>query len=251
MPEPARARICLMDELRGFAVVCMIFYHAFYTLANLFSLGWALALLRFFRPAEPWFAALFILISGVSSQLSRSNLARGLKLLAVALAVTLATWLVVPQEVIVFGILHFLSICMILFGLAGRFLNRLPHPWLWVALCAAGYLLTLRVDAGTLGFGPLSLALPRAWYEAGWLFPLGLPGPGFRSSDYFPLFPWVFVFLAGTFLGRFAAAGRFPAFCYPSRVPALSWVGRRALVLYVVHQPVIYGAALLVSSLAG
>ena len=31
--ERATQRIHLMDELRGFAVFCMVFYHAFYTLA--------------------------------------------------------------------------------------------------------------------------------------------------------------------------------------------------------------------------
>ena len=36
--ERATKRIHLMDELRGFAVFCMVFYHAFYTLAYLFNL---------------------------------------------------------------------------------------------------------------------------------------------------------------------------------------------------------------------
>ena len=66
-----------MDEIRGFAVLCMIFYHGFYSLAYLFQLDWGMALLRFFMPAEPFFAGAFILISGISSNLSHSNLLRG------------------------------------------------------------------------------------------------------------------------------------------------------------------------------
>ena len=104
----AKQRIHLMDELRGFAVFCMVFYHGFYTLAYLYHLELGKILLYFFMPAEPWFAGLFILIAGVSSNLSHSNLIRGLKLAGVALVVTLATWLVVPEERILFGILHFL-----------------------------------------------------------------------------------------------------------------------------------------------
>ena len=115
--ERATKRIHLMDELRGFAVFCMVFYHAFYTLAYLFNLEFGKALLNFFMPAEPWFAGLFILIAGISSNLSHSNLLRGLKLAGIAAVVTLVTWLVVPAERILFGILHFLAICMILFGL--------------------------------------------------------------------------------------------------------------------------------------
>ena len=41
----------------------------------------------FFRPLEPFFGGAFILISGISSQLSRSNLKRGAKLLPIALAI--------------------------------------------------------------------------------------------------------------------------------------------------------------------
>ncbi|MBO5411024.1 MAG: DUF1624 domain-containing protein, partial [Clostridia bacterium] len=30
-------RICFLDELRGLAVFCMIFYHAFYILSSMFG----------------------------------------------------------------------------------------------------------------------------------------------------------------------------------------------------------------------
>lgn len=98
MPEtsPAqsgRGRIYLMDELRGFAVFCMVFYHGFYTLGYLFGNAIGLYYFRFFMPAEPFFAGLFMFISGIASDLSRSNLSRGLKLLALALGVTLVTGL--------------------------------------------------------------------------------------------------------------------------------------------------------------
>ena len=89
----------------------MVFYHGFYTMAYLLNLPLGEALLRFFMPAEPWFAGLFILIAGISSDLSHSNLVRGAKLFGVALLVTLATAVAAPQELIVFGILHFLSSC--------------------------------------------------------------------------------------------------------------------------------------------
>ena len=50
--------IYAMDELRGFAVFCMVFYHAFYTLAFLFRLPWGEALFRFDdnMEVEPWLA---------------------------------------------------------------------------------------------------------------------------------------------------------------------------------------------------
>lgn len=231
-------RIHLMDEIRGFAVLCMIFYHGFYTLAYLYGIGWGLVLLRFFLPAEPFFAGAFIFISGISSNLSRSNVKRGAKLCLVALAVSGVTAIVVPDELIVFGILHFLSLCMILYGLCKPWIDRLPFSWWEIAVCVFLYLCTMDISRGVVFF---VLHLPAALYQTDFLFPLGIPGPGFRSSDYFPLLPWIFVFFAGGFFGKLAAAGRFPAFALKSRVPFLSWMGRHALILYIVHQPVIYG----------
>lgn len=248
-------RIHLMDELRGFAVFCMVFYHGFYTLAFLMGQSWGEWLYRFFMPAEPWFAGLFIFIAGISSNLTHSNLVRGVKLLGVALLVTLATAIAVPEELIVFGILHFLSVCMIAFGLLQLLRRRLgrteePSFRLWpVVVCAVLFIVTRYLASGYLQIPfVLRVFLPSGWYQA-WLAPLGLPGPGFSSADYFPLLPWCFVFAAGTVVGRLAKAGKFPAWTYPSRVPFFSFLGRHALLIYVLHQPVIYGAALLVQAI--
>lgn len=248
-------RIHLMDELRGFAVFCMVFYHGFYTLAFLMGQSWGEWLYRFFMPAEPWFAGLFIFIAGISSNLTHSNLVRGVKLLGVALLVTLATAIAVPEELIVFGILHFLSVCMIAFGLLQLLRRRLgrtekPPFRLWpVVVCAVLFIVTRYLASGYLQIPfVLRVFLPSGWYQA-WLAPLGLPGPGFSSADYFPLLPWCFVFAAGTVVGRLAKAGKFPAWTYPSRVPFFSFLGRHALLIYVLHQPVIYGAALLVQAI--
>lgn len=244
-----RGRIHLLDELRGFAVFCMVFYHGFYTLAFLYNLNAGMILLNFFMPAEPYYAGLFMLISGISSNLSHSNLVRGVKLLGVALAVTLITYLAVPEEVIVFGILHFLSVCMILYGLLKPVADRFRFSWAAVAVCAVLYICTMGISGGYLGLSPqLGVTLPQSLYQTNWLAPLGIYSGTFRSADYFALFPWIFVFAAGTFLGKLAAQGRFPACFYPSRIPFFSWIGRHALIIYIVHQPVIYGVCYAVSA---
>lgn len=237
-------RIYLLDELRGFAVFCMIFYHGCYTLGYLFGVEEGVYFFRFFMPAEPFFAGLFIFISGIACNLSHSNLARGLKLLAVALGVTLVTWIFVPEDLITFGILHFLAVCMILAGLFMPMMDRRRFSWTFVGVCAAGYALTRNLARGYLGFSGC-LALPGALYASNWLAPLGFHNASFASADYFPLLPWIFVFAAGMSVGRLAKAGKFPAFMYRSEVPQLSWLGRHALLLYLVHQPVIYGVCLL------
>lgn len=249
-------RIHLMDELRGFAVFCMVFYHGFYTLGYLFNFHLGSEVGRyyfsFFMPAEPFFAGLFIFISGISSDLSHSNLARGLKLLALALGVTAVTLVFLPDDVITFGILHFLSVCMILFGLLKPEAHRFRFSWLPVIACFLLFFCTRGIPSGFLGFGSgFGIPLPASLYSAAWAAPLGFPGPGFRSADYFPLLPWIFIFAAGTFVGRLIPMGRCPAFAYRSNVPLLQWFGRHALIIYLIHQPIIYGGCLLIQFLTG
>ena len=81
------------------------------------------------------------------------------------------------------------------------------------------------------------LALPAGLYSTRLLTPLGFPYPGFRSSDYFPLLPWFFLYLCGYFLGGIVAAH--PRWQRPltRNVPALGAVGRKALPIYLIHQP--------------
>ena len=105
---------------------------------------------------------------------------------------------------------------------------------------------------GYLGIGELQLfELPRRLYSVPFLFPLGLPGPGFYSADYFPLIPWIFLFWAGLFLWRFLrpyaeeTVRGWPA-CRP-----LVWLGRHSLWVYLLHQPVLLGFIFLLSILTG
>lgn len=248
----ARPRIHLMDEVRGFAVLCMVVRHAFYLIGYLFDQPWAQAVFDFFAPVSPLFAGAFVLISGISSQLSHSNWARGARLLAVALGLTLATALVIPEEIIRFGVLHMLAVCMLVFALLQKPLARVPFG-VGIAVCMVGFVLTAGLFfapvpyVGVPGVPLLQICAVSEWGK--FLFPLGIQNVGFYSSDYYPVFPWIFVFLAGTFLGRFAAAGRFPQWMYPARVPAFSWMGKHALVIYVLHQPVLYGIVWLISAI--
>lgn len=232
---PSR-RIWLMDEIRGFAVFCMIFYHAFYSLSSFFHISFAEKLLLFFMPIEPFFAGIFIFISGISSQLSRSNFKRGAILLGIALGVSLVTFFFDANAFIAFGILHFLSVCMLLFALLKPILNRIS-PVIGILGCILFYLLTMQIKNKIFAF---FILLPDSLYEAPFLFPFGIYNSEFFSADYFPLLPWVFVFFAGAFLGQYAAKGNFPAFTFVSRIPFFSWMGRHALILYLVHQPIIF-----------
>ena len=140
-----KARIHLMDEIRGLCVFCMVFYHAFYTVGVFFNWEFGMTLLNFFTPAEPFFAGMFIFISGISSNLSHSNIERGAKLFFISYIVTVISYMAVGSGAVIrFGILHMLSICMMLFGILTKVTKMIPL-WLGFALEICLFILTFNV----------------------------------------------------------------------------------------------------------
>ncbi len=240
--QSSKTRYYLLDELRGFAVLCMVFFHGFYTLELVgFSLG--RTLINFFIPAEPFFAMFFIFLSGICCQLSRSNLKRGLKLLCVALGFTAVTIFLsnngLGEIQIYFGILHLLSIGMLLVALINRFL-RFLNPLIGTLLFLALFVFTYYIGKGYLGLGSLRLYFNPP--EANIFFYILGISPLYKfAADYFPVIPYVFMFLAGACLGFYAKRNKFPDWLKKSRLPFLSVIGRNALWIYILHQPIIYG----------
>ncbi len=240
-PPKPKPRMHTIDELRGVALFCMIFYHAFYTIGYFFHLEWGSWLMNFFAPAEPYFAGLFIVISGLACNLSHSNLERGVKLAMIAGAVTIVTYFVLGQaEMIQFGILHMLSVCMMLYGIINKYLKLIP-PWIGIVFNAVLFALTISVPLHIFGLPPLfSVTIPDSWYSTHFLFMFGFPHDTFTSSDYFPLIPWAFLFFAGTYLGRIGILHKFPKFLFKKRIPFFAFMGRHSLLIYLAHQPVIF-----------
>ena len=241
---PSRRRICLMDEVRGFAVLCMVVHHALYSIGYLFDVAWGRTLFDVLAVFSPFFATLFVMISGVSSQLSRSNLARGGKLLLISVAMTAVTLIAMPSQAIWFGVLHMLAVSMLVYGLLQKSLRRVPLG-VGLAACAVLFFLTAGLHFGLypyVGVPGVPALQWDAYHPAGkWLFPFGIRTLTFASSDYYPIFPWIFAFFAGGFLGRFAASERLPQWVYPSRAPFFSWIGKHALWIYILHQPILSG----------
>jgi uncharacterized membrane protein len=236
-----------MDDLRGISVFCMIFYHAFFLLGVVFGNQWGDDLFDFFEPLQPIFAGIFIVLSGVSSNFSRSNAKRGAKLLGVALAFSAVTCLLLPLLgldglEIRFGILHLLSVSMLLFAVLRPMLAKIPVTY-GFALFFLLYLVTYNLQYHKIGVPYLlEWDLPASLYQSQWLFPLGLRSNDFHSADYFPLMPYIFLFLAGTYLGKLPA----PDWAKPVRSRPLAFLGRHALWIYIVHQPIIFGLFALV-----
>lgn len=96
----------------------------------------------------------------------------------------------------------------------------------------------------------LTWGIPKAVYPLPYLAWLGFPGPGFVSGDYYPLIPFVFMYLTGFFAAQAAQASSLeaPAWAYANPIPVLAALGRHALPFYLLHQPVILGVLELIYS---
>lgn len=246
-----RIRYELFDEIRGFSLVLLVFYHAFYDMAFIFSSDVGAKLLNFFEPLEPVFAGLFIIICGICCNFSRSNLKRGLFLLAFALGLTAVTAIFMPSEIIMFGILHMLSVGILSYTLLEKPAKRI-NPLLGIVICSLIFILTYNLELGSLTFfGIFNLPLPEFLYRTDIMFPLGFYSEKFYSSDYFPLFPWLFIFWAGAFFGRYAAEGRLPEFFKASHAKPLAAIGRHSLAVYILHQPITIALLYICYALAG
>lgn len=239
--EPKKTRYHLLDALRGVLVICMVIHHGMlsvYMATGNEIFGNMFEALHFL---SPYFAGAFILISGICCRFSRSNAKRGAQLFMVAMALTVVT--VICDELldmgisIVFGILHLLAFCMLFVGAFDTLLKKIS-PYL-----------------GMAGFGAFSLLYFIIFAKDGlnyfscnniWLFPFGWTAPGFFSADYWPVIPWIFVFLFGYFLGNTQIIEKNQKFFLARPTKILPFIGRHALLVYLLHQPVIFGAAYLI-----
>jgi uncharacterized membrane protein len=185
--------------------------------------------------AQYFFAGLFVVLSGISSTLSRGNIRRSLKLLAVALLVTAVTFVFDRSAAVYFGILHCLGVSILIYGLT---LEKARAP-----VCGTA-------GAAVLGLSAtLSLALKGVAIRFDWLLPLGVRSPDYQSFDYFPLLPWYGIFLAGAALGKSVYAMKRSIIRKPVPVTFINLAGRHSLLIYIAHQPVILAALYLLGLL--
>lgn len=251
-----KARIHTLDEIRGFAILCMIFHHTFLDVGDVLGYEWGYDAFDFLCNFQPIFWAAFIVISGICTRLSRNCIKRGFIVETGALVISLITAVIMPLmnftgAEIYFGILHCLGICMILTGLLMPVIKKIDYR-IGAAVSIALFFFFYGIDTGYLAMGLIKL--PSTLYQFDFLAPLGLHSPEFYSADYFPLVPWIFMFFFGAFVGKFAQDGAFPAFMYRKRSKFLSFVGRNSLWIYLAHQPVIYGIMMIIvimTALAG
>lgn len=236
-------RLWEVDSLRGVAIIMMVIYHLMWDLhgfagydIEMYSGFW-----HYFQLAT---ASLFIGLVGVSLTLRyhagqrkgrhsyASAARRGLVIFFWGLVVGVVTFLFDPARYVRFGILHFIGFAILVsYPLAGR-------AWFSGVL---GVLILL--------FGRVAglFAVDSPWL--GWL---GLDLTIRPALDYFPVIPWLGVALLGIWAGHLFFPHGKPRWRQPDKndagpLPLLQLAGQNALLIYLVHQPLL----LLVLTLLG
>lgn len=239
-------RYSLIDAMRAVAVINMILYHLYYDILYFFT-DWMTV--NATTPLPVWermICSAFILISGVSLNFSRRGYRRGIILGLCALALTLVTYLFTPDLIIWFGILHFLCVAILLTTALRPLLDKLD-PLAGMILSFVLFMLCYGIPSGYIGIFSFPLvSLPEALYRYKWLSVVGFLSKDFYSADYFPVLQWIFLYHFGYHLWRFIKEKQLDRLFY-RRIPVLDLIGRHSLLIYMAHQPILYGACYLIS----
>ena len=230
----ARRRFPLIDAARGVAIIAMVVFHLAWDLYFLGFIDTDISTYPFWTAFQKAIVSSFLLLTGVSLWLAhgrgirwRKFIRRQLVLVASAIAVTIGTWLAFGEYFAFFGVLHAIA----LFSLLALAFLRLPA-----------------LVTGAVGVVIIVLPLLVSWpvMRERWLAWIGFWLIPPSTADIVPVFPWLGVTLIGLALAK-GFDGR-PFWQLPAP-KWLSWLGRWSLIIYLVHQPVMYGALYGLSSI--
>ncbi len=224
-PGSEQSRFLVIDAWRGFAILLMVVYHF------CFDLGYfGLAEFNFYQNpfwlhSRTFILGQFLLLVGISLVLATQrgiNVGRFLRrlgwLVASAAFVSVSTWWMFGDRLVVFGVLHFIAVASVV-GL----------------LFAHHYRLSLMLGIILIVTGNL---VQSSWFDQpGWNW-IGMMSYKPATEDYVPLLPWFGVVLLGI-----SAAGMLtvPVPGNNGWLRLLALPGRHSLLIYMLHQPVLMG----------
>ncbi|MFC7420329.1 heparan-alpha-glucosaminide N-acetyltransferase [Iodobacter arcticus] len=215
---PSKVRSPLPDLLRGIAVVLMVFFHFCFDLAYFGQLAVRTDTDPEWVALRTLIVTLFAAVAGFSAG-TQPSIRRQIKLLACAGAATLGSWFIFPHAIIWFGVLHFFFVA----GLLAPFFVK--KTGLSIALGLACIALGNYLQA------PLFNHPALAW--------LGMMTYKPITEDYVPLLPWFGVVLLGVAAQSLIPANWLNTGAAKSLAP-VRWLGRHSLLIYLLHQPVLF-----------
>jgi uncharacterized membrane protein len=229
----ATDRIPAVDVARGAAIVAMVVYHFSWDLAYHGLVDWPVASSWPWRAFAMAVASSFLALVGVGLILAARRgvdllrfSSRLLKIAAAAALVSIATYVAFPDAWIFFGILHMIVVGSLLA------LPVLRWPASALLVLAVAVLAVAWFGQGILPYHPA-------------LWPLGLTDPLPLANDYVPVFPWFAPILVGLAIGRLLVDGDITLPVLSAKRGPSRWLaaaGRWSLVIYLIHQPLLFNA---------
>lgn len=236
--KPQVNRYAFIDFLRGFFILLMVVYHFCYDL-DLFGYIDTAFGKNYWIPFRYVIVIGFLSLVGVSLVLVHSNKIkwqsmkkRSWQLLLAAIAVSISSYFIAPSQVTLFGILQFILLAS---WLALPFVNRYKLA------------LLLGIVVFTLGHSFTS-----AIFDSIWLHWLGMNENERKALDFVPLFPWFGTVLIGISLGHwlfYSVKGQAVARLQLGNIRGLATIssvlekaGQHSLLIYLVHQPILFAA---------
>lgn len=234
MPE----RFWEIDALRGIAIIMMVVFHFLWDL-NRFNFVELSLYTGFWGIFQKTTAGLFLLLVGMAATISynknageysRKAVKRAATIFGGGILLTVFTLVAFPEQFIYFGILHLIGVSVLL---STPLVNRKA---LSLVLGLGLIALPLITDLNSLEVKEL------VW--------LGLATP-WPTLDYFPIIPWFGVVLLGVFLGNTFYENRVAKTRLERPkiigITLLENLGRYSLLIYFLHQPILFSGVYLAS----
>ena len=233
LSKTRNARVNEVDILRGMAIVLMVIFHFCYNLAAFDWLDISTNKDIEWRVFRAVIVSGFLLAVGMSSYLVYSkhvNLIKlsktVAKLISVALLLTVGSLFMYPNAWVYFGIIHFIAVALPISVIFARF----PTVALIVGVaCLAAYHLDWISMRPIWLWSVEHLSIPR------------------KTTDLVSFIPWISPVLIGIYLMHKSL--------FNIRIKdnvisdKLAFLGRHSLAIYLIHQPIMYGAMLAISKL--
>ncbi|MDO4188052.1 MAG: heparan-alpha-glucosaminide N-acetyltransferase [Lachnospiraceae bacterium] len=249
-------RLNIVDEARGFTLISMILYHFMWDLKYIamFDIDWYAGPVGYVWQKSICIS--FIFISGFCFCFGKNRLKRSARIFICGIVITTVTLIVMPENRIVFGILTFIGTAGIFTILVDRLhtrlekiLNKKTLNLTMIIGMVLLFVVFFRVNDGFI-YILKRTELPKYLYKGYIATFVGFPDPTFFSTDYFAILPWTFLYLAGYYTNRVVMNNNKIVTCLSeNHIPIISNIGRKSLIIYMFHQPVLYAIMLLIQNI--
>ncbi len=238
-------RYYFLDAVRGVCILGMIIYHTLFDIVAFFGGNMNETAMLVIDVIRDLGASCFICLSGICMHFGEKPFKRFLTIFTASLIVSGVTYLVMPELPIVYGILTFMAFAALIMIPLKKLLERLPAV-IFAPLCLILFLMSFEFSDGYSGWYFMKLfELPEVLYRNYFTAFLGFPQYGFISADYYPVFPWIFMFLFGFFLWKLLEKSEAVMKIMRIKIPFVGRVGEYSLYIYIIHQPIIMGLLML------